>query len=176
MPGDSRIGLTQCGLEDMFHRLEQNREKNRSRAERYRLKKKREEQDLLAKYHMVTRQNMNLMMEVQRLNRIHEQLSNDLAQHKSYCQQLATTLALHQSYCTMEGNEYHMYTENNEYWSTSREEEEEEQPVINEEINNRAPMVVQEDNQTVSDKINNQEINYDGTSMYAEDWVTWLGS
>ena len=71
-----------------------------------------------------------------------------------------------------------MYTENNEYWSTSREEGDEKQPVINEEINNRAPMVVQEDDQTVSDgdKINNQEINYDEASMHTEDWVSWLGS
>ena len=176
MPGDNQTELTQYGLEDMFHRLEQNREKNRSRAVRYRLRKKKEEQDRLAKYHMVTRQNMNLWMEVQRLNREHEQLSANLAQHKSYCQQLATTLAIHQSYCTMERNEYHMYTKNNEYWNTSKKEEDEEQPVINEEINNRALTVVQEDDQTVSDGDNNQEINSDEASMHIEDWVSWFGS
>ena len=86
MAGDNQTELIQYGLEDMFHRLEKNREKNRSHAVRYRLRKKKEEQDRLAKYHMVTRQNMNLWMEVQRLNRENEQLSANLAQHKSYCQ------------------------------------------------------------------------------------------
>ena len=178
MPGDNQTELTQYGLENMFLRLEKNREKNKIRAVKYRQRKKQEEQQCLARYHMVSRQNMNLWREVQELKRENEQLSANLAQHKTYCQQLAASLAIHQSHCTMEGNEYHMYTKNNEYWSTSKREEDEEQPVINEETNNGALMVVQEDDQTVSDgdMINNQEINSDEASMHIEDWVSWFGS
>ena len=88
------------GLADMDSKLEQTQEKNRRRAEKYRLRKGREEQDLRTKYQVVIRQNMGLIVEIQRLEMI--------------CQQLTTTLA--------------------------------------------------------------QEINYEGISMCAEDWVTWLGT
>ena len=94
MPGDTRSGLA-----DMDSKLEQTREKNRKRAEEYRLRKRKEEQDLRTKYQVVIRQNMGLIAEIQRLEMI--------------CQQLTTTLAQHQSYCKMERNEYHMYTEKN---------------------------------------------------------------
>ena len=148
MPGDTRSGLA-----DMDSKLEQTREKNRRRAEKYRLRKRKEEQDLRTKYQVVIRQNMGLIAEIQRLEMI--------------CQQLTTTLAQHQSNCKMERNEY---------WNTNIEEEDEGKLVLDEDINNRAPIVLQEDSQTFRDKINNQEINYDGISMCAEDWVTWLGS
>ena len=148
MPGDTRSGLA-----DMDSKLEQTREKNRRRAEKYQLRKRKEEQDLRTKYQVVIRQNMGLIAEIQRLEMI--------------CQQLTTTLAQHQSNCKMERNEY---------WNTNIEEEDEGKLVIDEDINNGAPIVLQEDSQTFRDKINNQEINYDGISMCAEDWVTWLGT
>ena len=145
------------GLADMDSKLEQQkqqtREKNRKRAEEYRLRKRQEEQNLRTKYQVVIRQNIGLIAEIQRLEMI--------------CQQLTTTLAQHQSNCKMERNEY---------WNTNIEEEDEGKLVIDEDINNGAPIVLQEDSQTFRDKINNQEINYDGISMCAEDWVTWLRS
>ena len=148
MPGDTRSGLA-----DMDSKLEQTREKNRRRAEKYRLRKRREEQDLRTKYQVVIRQNMGLIVEIQRLEMI--------------CQQLTTTLAQHQSSCKMERNEY---------WNTNIEEEDEGELVIDMTMNNGAPIVLQEDSQTFRDKINYQEINYEGISMCAEDWVTWLGT
>ena len=71
-----------------------------------------------------------------------------------------------------------MYTRSNEYWSTSKREEDEEQPVINDEPNSGALMVVQEDDQTVSDgdMTNNQEINSDEASMHNEDLIYWFGN
>ena len=148
MPGDTRSGLA-----DMDSKLEQTREKNRRRAEKYRLRKRREEQDLRTKYQVVIRQNMGLIVEIQRLEMI--------------CQQLTTTLAQHQSSCKMERNEY---------WNTNIEEEDEGELVIDMTMNNGAPIVLQEDSQTFRDKINYQEINYEGISMCAEDWVSWLGT
>ena len=137
----------------MDSKLEQTREKNRRRAEKYRLRKRREEQDLRTKYQVVIRQNMGLIVEIQRLEMI--------------CQQLTTTLAQHQSNCKMERNEY---------WNTNIEEEDEGELVIDMNMNNGAPIVLQEDSQTFRDKINYQEINYEGISMCAEDWVSWLGT
>ena len=137
----------------MDSKLEQTREKNRRRAEKYRLRKRREEQDLRTKYQVVIRQNMGLIVEIQRLEMI--------------CQQLTTTLAQHQSSCKMERNEY---------WNTNIEEEDEGELVIDMTMNNGAPIVLQEDSQTFRDKINYQEINYEGISMCAEDWVSWLGT
>ena len=137
----------------MDSKLEQTREKNRRRAEKYQLRKRREEQDLRTKYQVVIRQNMGLIVEIQRLEMI--------------CQQLTTTLAQHQSSCKMERNEY---------WNTNIEEEDEGELVIDMTMNNGAPIVLQEDSQTFRDKINYQEINYEGISMCAEDWVTWLGT
>ena len=148
MPGDTRSGLA-----NMDSKLEQTREKNRRRAEKYRLRKRREEQDLRTKYQVVIRQNMGLIVEIQRLEMI--------------CQQLTTTLAQHQSSCKIERNEY---------WNTNIEEEDEGELVIDMTMNNGAPIVLQEDSQTFRDKINYQEINYEGISMFAEDWVSWLGT
>ena len=148
MPGDTRSGLA-----NMDSKLEQTREKNRRRAEKYQLRKRREEQDLRTKYQVVIRQNMGLIAEIQRLEMI--------------CQQLTTTLAQHQSNCKMERNEY---------WNTNIEEEDEGELVIDMNMNNGAPIVLQEDSQTFRDKINYQEINYEGISMCAEDWVFWLGT
>ena len=148
MPGDTRSGLA-----DMDSKLEQTREKNRRAAERYRLRKRREEQDLRTKYQVVIRQNMGLIAEIQRLEMI--------------CQQLTTTLAQHQSNCKMGRNEH---------WNTNIEEEDEGELVIDISMNNRAPIVLQEDGQSFRDKINHQEINCEGISMCAEDWVTWLGT
>ena len=148
MPGDTRSGLA-----DMDSKLEQTREKNRRRAEKYRLRKRKEEQDLRTKYQVVIRQNIGLIAEIQRLEMI--------------CQQLTTTLAQHQSNCKMERNEY---------WNTNIEEEDERELVIDISMNNGAPIVLQEDSKTFRDKINYQEINYEGISMCAEDWVTWLGT
>ena len=148
MPGDTRSGLA-----NMDSKLEQTREKNRRRAEKYRLRKRREEQDLRTKYQVVIRQNMGLIVEIQRLEMI--------------CQQLTTTLAQHQSSCKIERNEY---------WNTNIEEEDEGELVIDMTMNNGAPIVLQEDSQTFRDKINYQEINYEGISMCAEDWVSWLGT
>ena len=126
MPGDTRSGLA-----DMDSKLEQTREKNRRRAEKYRLRKRKEEQDLRTKYQVVIRQNMGLIAEIQRLEMI--------------CQQLTTTLAQHQSNFKMERNEY---------WNTNIEEEDEGELVIDMSMNNGAPIVLQEDSQTFRDKIN----------------------
>ena len=148
MPGDTRSGLA-----DMDSKLEQTREKNRRRAEKYRLRKRKEEQDLRTKYQVVIRQNMGLIAEIQRLEMI--------------CQQLTTTLTQHQSNSKMGRTEHR---------NTNIEEEDEGELVIDMSMNNGAPIVLQEDSQTFRDKINYQEINYEGISMCAEDWVTWLGT
>ena len=83
------------------------------------------------------------------------------------CQQLTTTLTQHQSNSKMGRTEHR---------NTNIEEEDEGELVIDMTMNNRAPLVLQEDSQTFRDKINYQEINYEGISMCAEDWVTWLGT
>ena len=148
MPGDTRSGLA-----DMDSKLEQTQEKNRRRAEKYRLRKRKEEQDLRTKYQVVIRQNMGLIAEIQRLEMI--------------CQQLTTTLTQHQSNSKMGRTEHR---------NTNIEEEDEGELVIDMSMNNGAPIVLQEDSQSFRDKINYQEINCEGISMCAEDWVTWLGT
>ena len=125
MPGDNQTELTQYGLANIFHRLEKNREKNKIRAVEYRLRKKQEEKQRLARLHLVSRQNLNLWEEVQELKRENEQLSANLAQHKTHCQQLAARLAIYQSHCRMEGREYRVYTGSNEFWNTSKRETDE---------------------------------------------------
>ena len=178
MPGDNQAELTQYALENIFHRLEKDQEKNKIRAVKYHQRKKQEEQQRAARLHMVSSQNMNLWKEVEELKRENEQLSADLAKHITYCQQLAARLAIYQSHCRMEGSEYRMYTGSNEYWNTSKREIDEEQPVINDEPNSRALMMVQEDDQMASDgdMTNNQEMNSDEASMHNEDWTYYLGN
>ena len=152
MPGDTRSGLA-----DMDSKLEQQkqqtREKNRKRAEKYRLRKRQEEQNLRTNYQIVIRQNIGLIAEIQRLEMIY--------------QQLTTTLTQHQSNLKMRRPEHR---------NTNIEEEDEGELVIDMSMNNKAPIVLQEDSQSFRDKINYQEISCEGITMYAADWVTWLGT
>ena len=145
------------GLADMDSKLkqqkQQTREKNRKRAEEYRLRKRQEEQNLRTNYQIVIRQNIGLIAEIQRLEMI--------------CQQLTTTLTQHQSNSKMGRPEYR---------NTNIEEEDEGELVKDMSMNNGAPTVLQEDSQSFRDKINYQEINCEGITMCAEDWVTWLGT
>ena len=152
MPGDTRSGLADMDSK-LKQQKQQTREKNRKRAEEYRLRKRQEEQNLRTKYQLVIRQNIGLIAEIQRL--------------KMICQQLTTTLTQHQSNSKMGRAEYR---------NTNIEEEDEGELVIDMSMNNGAPIVLQEDSQTFRDKINYQEINCEGISMCAEDWVTWLGT
>ena len=159
MPGDTRSGLA-----DMDSKLEQQKqqtqEKNRKRAEEYRLRKRQEEQNLRTNYQIiktnyqiVIRHNISLAAEIQRLEMI--------------CRQLTTTLTQHQ---------FNSKMGRPEYINTNIEEEDEGELVIDMSMNNEAPTVFQEDSQSFRDKINYQEINCEGISMCAEDWVTWLGT
>ena len=178
MPGDNQTELTQYALENIFHRLEKNREKNKIRAVKYRQRKKQEEQQCAARLHMISSQNMNLWNEVQELKRENEQLSADLAKHKTHCQQLSARLALYQTHCRIERGEYRVYTGSNELWNTSKWETDEEQIVINDEPNSGALMMIQEEDQTASDGdlTNNQEMNSDEASMHNEGWTYYLGN
>ena len=145
------------GLADMDSKLkqqkQQTREKNRKRAEKYQLKKRQEEQNLRTNYQIVIRQNIGLIAEIQRLEMIY--------------QQLTTTLTQHQSNLKMRRPEHR---------NTNIEEEDEGELVIDMSMNNKAPIVLQEDSQSFRDKINYQEISCEGITMYAADWVTWLGT
>ena len=142
------------GLADMDSKLkQQTREKNRKRAEKYRLRKRQEEQNLRTNYQIVIRQNIGLIAEIQRLEMIY--------------QQLTTTLTQHQSNFKMRRPEHR---------NTNIEEEDEGELVIDMSMNNEAPTVLQEDSQSFRDKINYQEISCEGITMYAADWVTWLGT
>ena len=61
---------------------QQTREKNRKRAEKYRLRKRQEEQNLRTNYQIVIRQNIGLIAEIQRLEMICQQLTTTLTQHQ----------------------------------------------------------------------------------------------
>ena len=145
------------GLADMDSKLkqqkQQTREKNRKRAEKYRLRKRQKEQNLRTNYQIVMRQNIGLIAEIQRLKMIY--------------QQLTTTLTQHQSNSKMGRPEHR---------NTNIEEEDEGELVIDMSMNNGAPTVLQEDSQSFRDRINYQEISCEGITMYAADWVTWLGT
>ena len=142
------------GLADMDSKLkQQTREKNRKRAEKYRLRKRQEEQNLRTNYQIVIRQNIGLIAEIQRLKMIYQQLTPTLTQHQS-----------------------NFKMRRPEHRNTNIEEEDEGELVIDMSMNNEAPIVLQEDSQSFRDKINYQEISCEGITMYAADWVTWLGT
>ena len=178
MQGDNHSELAQYALENLFHKLEKDRETKRIRAVKYRQKKKQQEQQRATRLHMLTSQNVTLWNEIQELKRENKQLSADLAKHKTHCQQLSARLAIYQSHCRMEGSEYRVYTGSNEFWNTSKRETDEEQIVINDEPNSGALMMIQEDDQTASDgdMTNNQEMNSDEASMHNEEWTYYLGN
>ena len=159
MPGD-----TMSGLADMDSTLEQQkrqiRERNRKRALKYRRKRRQEEQNLRinyqilkANYQMVIRHNISLAVELQRF--------------KSMCQQLITTLIQHQTNSERRSPEYEYITPNN--LEETREEE-----IVNMSTNNEVPSVLQEDSQSIRDRINNQPIYYEETTMRAINWVNHL--
>ena len=159
MPGD-----TMSGLADMDSTLEQQkrqiRERNRKRALKYRRKRRQEEQNLRisyqilkANYQMVIRHNISLAVEVERF--------------KSMCQQLITTLIQHQTNSERRSPEYEYITPNN--LEETREEE-----IVNMSTNNEAPSVLQEDSQSIRDRINNLPIQYEETTMRAINWVNYL--
>ena len=83
------------------------------------------------------------------------------------CQQLITTLIQHQTNSERRSPEYEYITPNN--LEETREEE-----IVNMSTNNEAPSVLQEDSQSIRDRINNQPIYYEGTTMRAINWVNHL--
>ena len=143
---------------------------------KYRQQKKQQEQQRATRLHMLRSQNVTLWNEIQELKREKEQLSADLAKHKTLCQQLSAKL--YQTHCRMERSEYRVYTGSNELWNTSRWETDEEQIAINGELNNGALLMIQGDDQTASDGdlTNNQEMNSDEASMHNEGWTYYLGN
>ena len=178
MQGDNHSEFAQYALENIFHKLEKDRERKRICAVKYRQKKKQQEQQRATRLHMVTSQNVTLWNVIQELKREKEQLSADLAKHKTHCQQLSAKLALYQTHCRMERSEYRVYTGSNELWNTSKWETDEEQIVIDNEPNSGALMMIQGDDQTASDSdlTNNQEMNSDETSMHNKGWTYYLGN
>ena len=127
MQGDNHSELAHYALENLFQKLEKDRETKRIRAVKYRQKKRQQEQECANRLHMLTSRNMTLWNEIKRLQREKEQLSADLAKHKTHCQQLSAKLALYQTHCRMERSEYRVYTGSNELWNTSRWETDEDQ-------------------------------------------------
>ena len=178
MQGDNHSELAHYALETLFEKMQKDREIKRIRAVGYRQRKKQQEQERATSFHMLTNRNMTLWNEVKRLQKEKEQLSADLAKHKTLCQQLSAKLALYQTHCRMERSEYRVYTGSNELWNTSKWETDEEQIGIYGEPNNGALLMIQGDDQTASDGdlTNNQEMNSDEASMHNEGWTCYLGN
>ena len=152
---------------DRNSKTEKRREMRRRACEKHRIKKKREELSLIVKCKEATRQIIGLKAEVQRL--------------EAECQQLKCILVQHQYEGKGERNKYwnpslppreeDAYTDS--LWARKGEEESnsEGELVIDEDIGNEAPIILQEESQNA---INYQIISCEGVIMHAQDWVLWL--
>ena len=141
MQGDNHSELARYALETLCQKMEKDREIKRIRAVGYRQRKKQQEQERATSLHMLTSRNMTLWNEVKRLQREKEQLSADLAKHKTLCQQLSAKL--YQTHCRMERSEYRVYTGSNELWNTSGWNIDKNQLAIDGDPNNGAPLMIQ---------------------------------
>ena len=152
---------------DRNSKTEKRREMRRRACEKHRIKKKREKLSLIIKCKEATRQIIGLKAEVQRL--------------EAECQQLKCILVQHQYEGKGERNKYWnpslppreegAYTDS--LWARKGEEESnsEGELVIDEDVGNEAPIILQEESQNA---INYQIISYEGVIMHAQDWVLWL--
>ena len=151
---------------DRNSKIEKRREIKRRAREKHQIKKKREELSLIVKCQEATRQIIGLKAEVQRL--------------EAECQQLKCILVQHQYEGKRESNKYwnpslpskgeDAYTDS--LWAKKGEESNSEgELVIDEDISNEAPIILQEESQNA---INYQIINCEGVIMHARDWVLWL--
>ena len=128
---------------DRNSKIEKRREIKRRAREKHRIKKKREELSLIVRCQEDTRQIIGLKAEVQRL--------------EAECQQLKCILVQHQYEGKRESNKYwnpslpskgeDAYTDS--LWARKGEEESnsEGELVIDEDISNEAPIILQEDSQ-----------------------------
>ena len=162
---------TITGLPDINSTLEQQkrevREKNRKRALTYRHRRRQKEENLKVNYQLLEANYQLLEANYQIATRHNILLAVEVERFKSMCQQLITTLIQHQTNSERRSPEYEYITPNN--LEETREEE-----IVNMSTNNEAPSVLQEDSQSIRDRINNQPIYYEGTTMRAINWVNHL--
>ena len=151
MPEDTINGLT-----DINSTLEQQkrevREKNRKRALTYRHRRRQKEENLKVNYQLLEANYQLLEANYQIATRHNILLAVEVERFKSMCQQLITTLIQHQTNSERRSPEYEYITPNN--LEETREEE-----IVNMSTNNEAPSVLQEDSQSIRDRINNQQYN-----------------
>ena len=76
MQGDNHSELAHYALENLFQKLEKDRETKRIRAVKYCQQKKQQEQQRATRLHMLTSQNVTLWNEIQELKRSLRMCSN----------------------------------------------------------------------------------------------------
>ena len=166
MPEDTINGLT-----DINSTLEQQKrevwEKNRKRVLTYRHRRRQKEENLKINYQLLEANYQLLEANYQIATRHNILLAVEVERFKSMCQQLITTLIQHQTNSERRSPEYEYITPNN--LEETREEE-----IVNMSTNNEAPSILLEDSQSIRDRINNQPIYYEGTTMQAINWVNHL--
>ena len=162
---------TVTGSPDINSTLEQQkrevREKNRQRALIYRQRRRQKERNLKANYQLLEANYQLLEANYQIATRHNILLAVKVERFKSMCQQLITTLIQHQTNSERRSPEYEHITPNN--LEETREEE-----IVNMSTNNEAPSILLEDSQSIRDRINNQPIQYEETTMRAINWVNHL--
>ena len=162
---------TVTGSPDINSTLEQQkrevREKNRKRASIYRHRRRQKERNLKVNYQLLEANYQLLEANYQIATRHNILLAVEVERFKSMCQQLITTLIQHQTNSERRSPEYEHITPNN--LEETREEE-----IVNMSTNNEAPSILLEDSQSIRDRINNQPIQYEETTMRAINWVNHL--
>ena len=98
-------------MDDLYQKLNSQRENKRMRATAYCMRKKQREIDREYKLQTLKKHNISLQDEVKRLRKEMEQMSADLTNYMTHYQQFSA-----QTYHQV----HHRYPENNEAWNTTR--------------------------------------------------------